>query len=380
MALFLKKKGFCVNVISAFPYYPQWKIWEEYTSKPKFIREEQHGINIYRHKQYVPKNPNFIKRIFMLLSFTYGAYINSKKIDSTDVVVAVIPYFTSAWIGKLIKNRLGAKLWVHVQDFEFDAIQQAGISNKSNLIKKSFFKLLFKLESYLLNSADRVSTISYAMLAKLKIKSNRPSYYLPNWIDLSEYLNPPKTKHTYLKSEKFKILYSGNIGEKQNWHFFLEVILALDYDKFEVVLIGNGAKKEWLEEQLKDLPDIQIYEPVPYSELSQLLQSADAHILFQKTNVLDSVMPSKLLGMMASGKPSLVLGNKNSEIKKIINDSNAGIYLTEESKKEAISAFEKFYKEKTTEPAKYNSARTYVLNNFDDKAILNRWVNEIKSL
>jgi len=144
------------------------------------------------------------------------------------------------------------------------------------------------------------------MIKKLEKKTTTPTYFLPNWIDEKQ-IDPAFAKaHSYLSSSKFKILYSGNIGDKQDWDFFMKFAEAIDFERFEIVIVGDGSKRIWLEEAIAKYPEITLYPPVAYEELSDLLCSADAHILFQKLEVVDTVMPSKILGMMASAKPSIL--------------------------------------------------------------------------
>ena len=78
-------------------------------------------------------------------------------------MIAVVPFTSSAFLGWIQKKRFNAKLWVHIQDFEFDAALQTGVTKKTN----GLFSLLFKIESWTLNKASIVSTISHSMLEKL---------------------------------------------------------------------------------------------------------------------------------------------------------------------------------------------------------------------
>ncbi len=85
MVRYFAEKGHTINVITGFPYYPQWSIREEYRSKPKYLQEKMNEINILRYKQYVPIRPSFLKRVIHLLDFTYGSYFNIRKIKQTDI-------------------------------------------------------------------------------------------------------------------------------------------------------------------------------------------------------------------------------------------------------------------------------------------------------
>ncbi len=377
---YLSEKGYKVNVITGFPYYPAWKINEAYQSKPRFLHETYNDIDIYRYKQYVPGKPGFIKRIIHLLDFTLGSWFNLRKIKHTDLVISIIPFTTDVWLGKKLAKKHNAKLWIHIQDFEFDAAIESKLSGGNNFL----FKQLFKIEKRLMNSADVVSTISHAMLDKLKSKINQnpQTYLLPNWVDI-DFINPEKAKkHHYFTENKFNILYSGNIGNKQNWNLFLRFAdLFHKNDKVNFIVVGDGAYKNQLLEQIKKRKNISYYPPVPYKELPDLLCNADLHIFFQKEEVIDTVMPSKILGMMSSAKPSLIAGNRQSEVAKVMKESEAGFYFTEDELSEMFEQITIFINDRKQQKIIGEKARKYVAENFSKEAILNSFEEKIiKSL
>ncbi|MEN8124594.1 MAG: WcaI family glycosyltransferase [Bacteroidota bacterium] len=385
MAEYLQKLGWNITVITGFPYYPKWEISKDYKNKKIFIEEDHNGIKILRYKQFVPKNPSFIKRIFHIIDFTLGSTFNTKKIKQTDIVLSVIPFTSSAWLGKNLAKRINAKHWIHIQDFEFDVALESGISSNNSLMK-FLSKRLFNFERKLLDSADIVSTISYGMIEKLKKKSNSKTYYFPNWID-NDTIDPLKAKqHNYMSGDKFKILYSGNIGAKQDWSLFLRVT---DYfkenDQIEFIIVGNGSNKHKLIEQTKGFKNVKHFDPVPLKELNNLLCSADLHLLFQKGDVVDTVMPSKVLGMMASEVPSLVTGNQNSEVAKLFKLYNLGYFYKSSDFRLVTKKIKNmiFKKEEGLEIGKH--AREHVISSFSGKIILDnfeeklRQINEIKN-
>lgn len=372
---YLEDHGFEVSVITAFPYYPQWEIRQEYKNKPRFLREEKGQTKIFRYKQYVPKKLTFVKRILHLIDFTIGSFFNLYKIKKSDLVISVVPFTSSVFLGYIQKKRFKAPLWVHVQDFEFDAALQTGVSNKA----KGIFSLLFKLEKWLFSKADVASTISQSMLSKLETKTTSENFFLPNWID-EEKINPETAiQHKYLKSDKKKILYSGNIGDKQDWGTFLQFCNDLDESKYEVIIVGDGAKRVWLQEQIENLNIASYYPPVEYEELSSLLCSADLHLLFQKTDVIDTVMPSKVLGMMASAKPSLIIGNEKSEVKTILDSSGGGLYYSNYSNK-IIENLDNLFVNDFKSKEMGENARKFIVEKFSKNAILDEMIQKINTL
>ena len=375
-AEYLVSKGYDVSVITGFPYYPQWKIWNDYKNRSYLEKETINGVIVYRNKQYVPLDPTFVKRIIHMLSFTFGNFINLFRISKPSIVIAIIPFTTSAFLGWLLKLRYSSKLWVHIQDFEFDAAIDSGLLSGN---KKVIINGLQWIEKKILNKADVVSTISYGMLNKLSQKTAVSSYYLTNWIDVSLFDIESEEPHLYLKSDKFKILYSGNIGAKQDWEFFFEVLakLKLIHD-IEVVIVGEGAEKEKVSKKIKEYDFVKQYNLVPYKELPLLLSSTDLHILFQKNEVVDTVMPSKLLGMMASGRPSIVTGNLKSEVKTIFDEANCGYYMDGASVKLVVDKIVKLKEEAILRKEFGEKGKAYVLENYSKEIVLDKFIQKLE--
>ena len=377
-AEFLVSKGYDVSVITGFPYYPQWKIRSDYKHKSYLLKETINGVKVYRSRQYVPKDPTFFKRILHLISFTFGNFLNLFRISKPNVIIAIIPFTSSAFLGRLLKLRYKFKLWIHIQDFEFDAAIDSGLLSGN---KKIVINGLQWIEKKVLKKADIISTISYGMLNKLKEKTTVPTYYLTNWIDVSLFNIDSKETHRYLKSKNFKILYSGNIGVKQDWDFFYKVLEKLKLiDNIEIIIVGEGAEKIKIVEQTKQYAFVKHYNLVPYKELPQLLPSADLHILFQKNDVIDTVMPSKLLGMMASSKPSIVTGNVSSEVAKVFKESKCGYFFDGNSVDEVIQKVVNLQRDIDLSRELGANGYEYVIDKFSKKKVLNGFVYQLEQL
>tara|TARA_B110000003_G_scaffold109264_1_gene111859 strand:+ start:1208 stop:2413 length:1206 start_codon:yes stop_codon:yes gene_type:complete len=371
----LESDGHNVTVVTGFPYYPQWSVFKQYKNKPRFLQEYIGGTKILRYRQYVPKAPTFFKRIVHIIDFTIGSLFNLFKIKKCDLVIAVVPFTTSAFLGWIQKKRFNSKFWIHIQDFELDAALQ---SKKEPKVGPAF-SLMFRLESWLFRKPDIVSTISHSMIDTLRKKSNSSSFYLPNWVN-PDAINPVTANfHRYINSSKIVLLYSGNIGEKQDWNSFVEFCNDINQNNYEIIIVGDGSKKNWLLERTVHLPNIKHYPPVPYSELSDLLCSVDIHLLFQKPDFLDLVMPSKVLGMMASAKPSLIIGHRESEINSIFKSNNIGLYFDRYSE-EVVIELDKISKQNSQMKEMGENARVYVIKNFSKDRILKQVQKKIELL
>ncbi len=385
LAEFLVTKGFNVSVITGFPYYPMWKIPADYEDKPKFYEEYINGVKIFRYKFFVPENRNFFYRTLHILSFNFGNYFNLSKIKEADLIFCNIPFTTNVMLGLMLKRRLkNAKVWTSIKDFEFDAAYESGLLNE-NPVSRVFKKALYKIERYLFTKSDIISSISFKMVDRIRQKAPETNpVFFPDWVDV-DFIDPNKySQHPYISTNKFTILYSGNIGQKQNWEVYVNLARKLcDHQDIEFVLVGEGAYKNELLQILKNenlFGFIKYYEPIPYEDLGNLLCSADLHLLFQKSDVIDSVMPSKILGMMSSARPSIITGDMASEVAKHINLSQGrGYYINDEEQKvlEEVLALKNSPELRKELGQK---ARQYMIENFSKNKILDSFIEKIDKL
>ncbi|RKZ93471.1 MAG: colanic acid biosynthesis glycosyltransferase WcaI [Candidatus Parabeggiatoa sp. nov. 1] len=329
MAEWLAARGHEVTVITAPPYYPQWKVWPKY-SVHTYAREKIRNVRVIRCPLWVPAKPSGLKRIMQLLSFVISAApVVFWKIvrQRPDMVIVIHPYlFAGLWVqlfSRLSKN----KTWLHIQDYEIDAAFELG-----------FFKLTYlrwfatQFESRLLRSFDRASTISARMMERLKMKGVKPEniVFFPNWVD-THTIFPIEGTRAFriqfgLSTEHFVGLYSGNMGVKQGLDLIINAAKQLkDNKRIVFVLCGDGAMLENLINEAKGLDNIKFIPLQPYKQLNELLNMADVHLLPQREDVADLVMPSKLSGMLASGRPILATASLSTQIADTVK--NAGLVV-----------------------------------------------------
>lgn len=384
LAEYLAANGYTVSVITGFPYYPMWKIPENYRDKPRFYSEEINGVRIFRYRFYVPSQQNFLRRILHILSFNAGNAFNLRKIKKADLVFCNIPFTTNVMMGFALRRRLGAKVWTSIKDFEFDAAFESGLL-RENILTKAFRKALLRTERHLYSKSDVVSSISLNMLERIRQKApGTDPFFFPDWVDV-DFINPrTHSHHPYIDREKFTVLYSGNIGQKQNWDIYIELAHRLKHHQdLEFVLVGEGGhREEFLDRLRKEGLDgfVRYQSPVPYEELSDLLCSADLHVLFQKEDVSDSVMPSKILGMMSSARPSLITGDKASEVARHIAESQGRGFFSNAETEAILDYIVELKQDKALRDEIGLRARGYMVSNFSKDNILQSFIKKINTL
>jgi colanic acid biosynthesis glycosyl transferase WcaI len=322
MAAWLAGRGHEVRVVTAPPYYPQWRIAEGHANCWTADEGGEGEPRVYRCPLWVPSRPSGVKRVAHLASFALSSLpvMLGQAFWKPDVVLAIEPPLFCAPQAWLVARLAGAKSWLHIQDFEIDAAFELGI-----LRSKPVKRLVLSFERSLLRRFDRVSTISEKMLEKLNDKGVREGggILFPNWVDTAE-IRPLKEAGAFramlgLAAEQCVALYSGNMGEKQGLEVVLEAAMRLEENPgIRFVLCGDGAARARLQQQYAGLRNVSWLPLQPADRLNELLNLADVHLLPQRADAADIVMPSRLLGMMASARPVLATASPSTQVGKIV--------------------------------------------------------------
>ncbi len=208
LVTFLCERGHDVVVVTAPPYYPEWKVktgfksWRYTRDSADGTQSEQPfgtsvrkrpadsldklpngGLEVLRCPIWVPRRLNGMKRIVHLASFGLSSMpivLWKAFRRRPDVIFVVEPTafcLPTAWLASRL---VGCKTWLHVQDFEIDAAFELGIL-KQPLLKRA----IQWCEALWMRRFDRVSSISPNMLARLRKKKvfNERIRLFPNWVD-----------------------------------------------------------------------------------------------------------------------------------------------------------------------------------------------------
>jgi colanic acid biosynthesis glycosyl transferase WcaI len=331
MAEWLVARGYEVRVVTAPPYYPQWRIAEGYANwwsknlgqGDRQVQGEGGCLDVYRCPLWVPSRPSALKRLFHLASFALSSFpIMLRQIFwRPDVVMVIEPALFCAPQAWLVARLSGAKAWLHIQDYEVDAAFDLGLLKGAALRR-----LVLNCERWLMRRFDRVSTISDRMFNRLSSKgvAQEKCVLFPNWVDAKD-IFPMERASSYrtvlgIGDDICVALYSGNLGEKQGLEILLEAARSLQSEAgLLFVICGEGPARERLAKMGEDLHNVRWLPLQPADKLNELLNLADVHLLPQRSDVADLVMPSKLLGMLASGRPVLATAHSGTQLAKVVS-------------------------------------------------------------
>lgn len=386
MADWFAAQGHEVRVITAPPYYPAWKISEDYSNS--YTTEKLNNVTVLRTPLWVPHQPNGLKRLIHLASFALSSLpvLFKQWFWKPDVVWVVEPPLMCAPAAVVFAKLNGAKSWLHIQDYEVNAAFDMG------LIKgRTLRKCVEKIERWLMRCFDRVSTISGQMLhlAAQKGVDAGKIISFPNWVDISA-IQPLQNPSSYRKElgiseDTVVALYSGNMGGKQGLEILAEVARLISLTEhvpnIQFVFCGNGAGRADLEAACSNLTNVLFLELQPLERLSELLGLADIHLLPQRADAADLVMPSKLTGMMASGRAVVATATINTELGYVVAvDAECGV-IVEPENAEAMKAAIVRLADSTNERIEFGlNGRAYAEQVLNKHTILKKFEQDLKDL
>ncbi|NEP77061.1 MAG: WcaI family glycosyltransferase [Okeania sp. SIO3B3] len=387
MAAWLANAGVSVRVVTAPPYYPQWQVGQGY-SGARYKVEADHNLLVVRSPLWVPSRVSGLKRLAHLGSFaasSFPAMISQGLAWRPDAVFVVEPTFFNTPAALAAARACGAKAWLHVQDLEIDASLSLGL-----LPKGPPTSLALTSERIVMNRFDMVSSISASMLDKLRHKGvpHEKLIRFDNWVDTDVIKpmgeTPPLRAELANKlgfdEDSVIALYSGNMGEKQGLEVLPEAAKLLQNEpKVVFVLCGAGAARQRLQDAAQGLPNVRFSDLVPFERLNELLNMADIHLLPQRPDVDELVMPSKLTGILAAGGALVAAARSGSELSAAVN--SAGGRVVEPGDAAALaSAVQDLAANPVRRSEMGAQARTYALQHMGKDAILGGFLDQLRSL
>lgn len=312
----LTARGHQVRVVCPPPYYPHWKVQPGYSAW-EYRTENIAGVAVYRCPIYVPEEPTAIKRLMYGLSFVVASFPMMFRMIfwRPEIVYVIEPSFLNSFNALLVAKLSGAVSWMQIQDFEIDIALNMGFS-KSGLVGG----LARMVESAVMSSFDVVSTISGRMLEHLRSKQISAGHtrLFRNWVDtkvIFPQARSPMRTALGIPDNKIVCLFSGTMGAKQGVEIIIEAATILAArENLEFVICGDGGAVSTLKALAAGMPHVRFLPLQPLSALNDLLSVADIHLLPQRPTAQDLVMPSKLLGMTASGRPVIATVNPGTEV------------------------------------------------------------------
>lgn len=305
LALNLHENGHRVHVLTTIPYYPWWgtssKVAYNFPSVGNLDGVEVHRVNLK-----IPTQPKVFSRLFFEFRMWIKMRLYSKKFAGVnfDQIVAVIPSLGPGLVGSYMSKRVDVPLHIVVQDVSHKGVSQSGMAFSLGLT--TITKLI---ESRVLRSADSIAVISNPIktIVHSIVNSNCAVTLIPNYLTATARAKQTKAdvrSQLRLPQDKFLVIYTGSIGNKQNLINLVNAASLLkDEESIHFVVFGHGNSELELKEKSKEIENFEVRPAVDEEIYFSLLATADLLVVNERSSQVEMALPSKIVSYFSSSTP-----------------------------------------------------------------------------
>jgi colanic acid biosynthesis glycosyl transferase WcaI len=318
---------FHITVVAGPAYYTQTG---EFKKHFPFSEEGYNGIKILRTYSTTLPRGKVIYRFINYVSYVLCSFFGGVGIKKPDIIVSLTDPPIIGLIGLFYARIYKAKFVFWCQDI-FPEV--AGLLE--NFRNDYLNRILDKINRFLLHRGDKVVAIGETMkrrLVEIKKVPEEKITVIHNWADCEKIqpINGPNPfRSQYGLDGKFVVMHSGNIGLSQDIEKIILSAKILKHKSDIVFLIvGEGSKKAELEGKVKEwgLDNVMFLPYQPKGLLKYSFSAADLFIISLKKGLAGYIVPSKLYGILASGRPFVAAVESECEVANIAKLYNCGVF------------------------------------------------------
>lgn len=181
-----------------------------------------------------------------------------------------------------------------------------------------------KLHRWALGRAARVIVLGEDMRARIIAKGVKPAAVeivrdgadIPS-ADVPQAPLDDDVIRTIRGDSKFVLVHAGNLGFYGAWETLITAVGSLDEDGVGLVFVGEGAQRGRIEELAKTAKNVRFLSFFSASKIPSVLAAADAHVITVKRGLEGVVVPSKMYGILAAGKPIVAVAPEETDAAKL---------------------------------------------------------------
>jgi putative colanic acid biosynthesis glycosyltransferase WcaI len=294
-------------------------------------REEHEGVAILRARGTKLTRRGFAGRFLNYISYFLSAIWASFQLGRRgrpDVIVALTDPPIIGLVAWATARRTGARFVFLCQDIfpEVAVLLEDFRSETVNF-------LLERVNRFLVRRADRIVALGDTMKRRLVEGKGAPAEkvsVIHNWAD-SRLLSPRPKANPFSREhglhERFVVMHAGNMGLSQNLDSILEV--ASEIPEVVFLFVGDGVRKKTLEEGARErgLANVVFLPYQPRERMGDSYATADVFLVSLKRGLAGYIVPSKLYGILASGRPYVAAVEEDSEVAAITREHECGLLV-----------------------------------------------------
>jgi glycosyltransferase involved in cell wall biosynthesis len=373
--------GHEVHVLTGFPHHPTGSIPAEYRRafRRGFLRENFHGVTVHRTWIYPAANRGKIRRSVNYGSFLVSAaVVGSLRLPRPDVIVATSPQLLCAAAGAALARRFGAPLVMEVRDLWPESLVAVGASRNASLLVRGLEALAHALYS----RAAHIVTVTEAQRQAIVNGGLPPDRVtvIPNGVDRQFFDAggaPPRQGPS-----PFMVTYIGTLGMAHRLETLLDAAAEFRGDPtVRFRLVGEGARRDALEAHARQnrLDNVDFVGERPRDEVPRWIAESDVcAVLLRKNEVFRTVVPSKMLEIMAVGRP-LLLGVEG-EARLLLERARAGIAIEPENVSQLVSGIRELQGDTARSKTLGQNGREFVSREFLRERLALEYAEVLKRL
>lgn len=298
----------------------------EHEDDPRVL--ERNGVAIRRVRSTAFDRTGLTARAVNYFSYLGSALGRGLLAKRPDVVFCMTDPPMVGAVGLALARRFRVPLVVVSQDvFPETAVKLRRLTNPIAV------GVLGRLVRLYLRRADRVVSIGETMSRRLIAKGTAPDriVVIPNWVDVDAITPQPRANAWARKNDlvdRFVVMHSGNIGHAQDLETLVRAaVLVRDLDRVQIVIIGFGARHAATLALAQELSatNIRFLPYQPREVLSDSLSAADVHYVALTRGLAGYVVPSRINGILAAGRPVIVAADGESELAQLVDAARCGV-------------------------------------------------------
>ncbi len=338
------KAGHDITVITCAPNVPDGVVYDGYRNRLWPQTEMVDGIKVVRVWTYLAANAGGLKRIFNFVSYMISAlFAFVFFVRRPKVIIATSPQFFCGWAGVFASWLKWRPLILEIRDIWPESIVTVGAMKKGMIIR-----MLEWAEKIMYRAATHIVAVGNGYRDNIKTKANVENRIsvITNGVDLEDFKPQPKSAEfleEYGIKDKFVCSYAGTIGMAHGLDVTIRAAKILQQrERNDIVffLVGDGARRQQLQELATEngVQDMVIFAGrLPKSEMPTVLASSDCLLIhLKKTDLFETVIPSKIFEAMAMQRP-LIMGVRG-ESADIVASSKSGIPMEPDNENDLVDA------------------------------------------
>jgi len=361
--------GHDVTVLTGFPNHPDGKLRPEYCKHfRRLVFREQVGlVNVVRSWLLPFPNRKAHERMLNYVSFCLSAGITGSFLSRPDVVIATSPQLLVGLSGWWVAKIKRVPFVLEVRDLWPESLAAVGAGNANSFL----YRILHKVAGFLYRKASHIVVVTPAfrdhLIKHWRVPPEKISV-IQNGVETKLFC--PGASESLRKDlsieNRFVVSYIGTVGMAHGLETMLEAAERLQNAAPDVLfmLVGEGAARERIQAiaAAKELTNVRFLTQQPREKIPLYISASDVClVLLKKSEVFDTVIPTKMLEFMSCAKP-VVLG-VGGQARRILEASRAGLCIEPESPDALCDAIERLRTQGYLRESLGQNGREHMLHN-----------------